>query len=1076
MKKFLTLLTIALSLVIINHSCKPKEEEELEPGSIYGVVTDKATGEPVKTAGVELQPLGLKTVTGSEGQFEFNELEAGDYKLFVTKTGYVELVSNTIVVKSAQTAKGDVQIEKLPAALKVVDDKGEEISELDFGNQYDDVSRMFSIFNDGTEVLNYEIVKTASWITSLSVTEGTLQPGATKPVVVNIDRDKLAVGDNMTTINVTSNNGSKQLSIHAEKLPASLLVVNNEDKPIDELDFGSNTAETSRTFYLQNTAKPSLNYQIAKDAEWISSISSTQGTIEGNSKLSIVVLINREKLVIGENVATLNITSDNGSKQLTVKANRLAPELVLVDDNGNEIKEINYGSDFDNLSRSFNVYNNGTMPLDYQVSESSEWMTISNTGGTIQGGVKVPVMITVDLNKLPVGNNSTIINVTSEYGNKQLTVKANKLAPELVILNDAGNEISEIDYASNFDNLSRTFNIKNNGVVGVDYQITKSVDWLTLSNESGTLKSKETKAVVMTIDINKLPVGDNTTLIHISSEYGNKQLTVKATKLAPELVILNDAGNEISEIDYASNFDNLSRSFNIKNNGIVSLNYQITKTVDWLTINNVEGTLQAGATKQIIITVDVDKLPIGDNSTLINISSEYGNKQLTVKATKLAPELVILNDAGNEISEIDYASNFDNLSRSFNIKNNGIVSLNYQITKTVDWLTINNVEGTLQAGATKQIIITVDVDKLPIGDNSTLINISSEYGNKQLTVKANKLAPELMVSTTSLDFGNGSTSSLSFTITNNSYSVVDYAITKTANWISSISNMEGSLLPNATQNIVVTINRNEMPLGNSDAIILVTSNIGNKQIDVICTINGSIITNAATDVDHTSVVLNGKLEGDFSYSEKGFYFGTDVNCTTKYSVSGSGSGTFSYYVSGLEEGVTYYFKSYVIRNNTTIFGDVKSFTTLTYNGHEYVDLALPSGLKWATCNSGAGSPEEYGNYLDFFEAEDATWGGSWRCPTKSEWEELKSNCAWTWTTKDGVNGYEVVGSNGNSIFLPAAGYRSGSSLHYVGSGGLYWSSTPYSSDSAYYLGFDSSGQYMSISYRSNGQSVRLVAE
>ena len=55
MKKILTLLTIALSLVLINHSCKPKEEE---PGSIYGIVTDKATGEPVKTAGVELSPLG----------------------------------------------------------------------------------------------------------------------------------------------------------------------------------------------------------------------------------------------------------------------------------------------------------------------------------------------------------------------------------------------------------------------------------------------------------------------------------------------------------------------------------------------------------------------------------------------------------------------------------------------------------------------------------------------------------------------------------------------------------------------------------------------------------------------------------------------------------------------------------------------------------------------------------------------------------------------------------------------------------------------------------------------------------
>ena len=749
MKRFFTLLTIALSLVFVYQSCKPKEEDEIvELGSIYGIVTDKATGEPVKTAGVELSPLGLKTVTGSEGQFEFTELEAGEYKLFVTKTGYTELLSNTIVVKPAQTAKGDVQIEKLPAALKVVNDKGEEIDSLDFGNQYDDVSRMFSIFNDGTEVLNYEIVKTASWITSLSVTEGTLQPGATKPIVVNIDRDKLAVGDNITTINVTSNNGSKQLSIHAEKLPASLLVVNNEDKPIDELDFGSNAAETSRTFYLFNNAKPSLNYQITKDAEWISSISSTQGTIEGNSKLSIVVLINREKLVIGENVATLNITSDNGSKQLTVKANKLAPELVLVDDNGNEIEEINYGSDFDNLSRSFNVYNNGTMPLDYQVTESSEWMTISNTGGTIQGGVKVPVMITVDLDKLPVGNNSTIINVISEYGNKQLTVKATKLAPELVILNDAGNEITEVDYGSDFENLSRTFNIKNNGIVSLNYQITKSVDWLTLSNESGTLKSNETKAVVMTIDINKLPVGDNTTLIHISSEYGNKQLAVKATKLAPELLILNDAGNEITEVDYGSDFENLSRTFNIKNNGIVSLNYQVTKTVDWLTINNVEGSLQAGATRQIIITVDVDMLPVGNNATILNISSEYGNKQLTVKTNKLAPEIVVTDVVGNSLSVVDFGTmSYNEYSpKTIKIFNNGVVSLNYEVVKEVDWVDVSNYNGILQAGESVHLTIDVNVNKLNVGNNTTMIDIVSEYGEKQLTINAKKQQEVLYVS------------------------------------------------------------------------------------------------------------------------------------------------------------------------------------------------------------------------------------------------------------------------------------------------------------------------------------------
>ncbi len=88
-----------------------------ETGSIYGIVTDKATGEQIINAGVELQPIGLKTVTGSDGQFEFNEVAAGTYTLFVTKTGYSES-SSSITVESGKQAKGDVQLEKLPAAKR----------------------------------------------------------------------------------------------------------------------------------------------------------------------------------------------------------------------------------------------------------------------------------------------------------------------------------------------------------------------------------------------------------------------------------------------------------------------------------------------------------------------------------------------------------------------------------------------------------------------------------------------------------------------------------------------------------------------------------------------------------------------------------------------------------------------------------------------------------------------------------------------------------------------------------------------------------------------------------------------
>ena len=175
------------------------------------------------------------------------------------------------------------------------------------------------------------------------------------------------------------------------------------------------------------------------------------------------------------------------------------------------------------------------------------------------------------------------------------------------------------------------------------------------------------------------------------------------------------------------------------------------------------------------------------------------------------------------------------------------------------------------------------------------------------------------------------------------------------------------------------------------------------------------------------------------------------------------------------------------------------------NGHDWVDLGL--SVKWATCNVGATSPEEYGdcfawgetspkteyteeNSLTYgkqmsdiagnaqYDAARANWGGNWRMPTKAEMQELEDKCTWTWTTQNGVNGYKVTGPNGNSIFLPAAGYRNGSSFRGAGSVGNYWSSTPYGSYSgnAYYLYFNSGNHYMDSSRRYYGQSVRPVLE
>ena len=211
--------------------------------------------------------------------------------------------------------------------------------------------------------------------------------------------------------------------------------------------------------------------------------------------------------------------------------------------------------------------------------------------------------------------------------------------------------------------------------------------------------------------------------------------------------------------------------------------------------------------------------------------------------------------------------------------------------------------------------------------------------------------------------------------------------------------------------------------------------------------------------------------------------------------------------------------------NLTLYAQwEESKGTGTANGHDWIDLGLPSGTKWATTNVGATTPEGYGNYYSWGEtttkssynwstykwcngsydtmtkycvsssyvtvdnkttldlSDDAAyvnWGSSWRMPTKAEQDELRNTnyTTWTWTTQNGVKGYKVTSkTNGNSIFLPVAGYRGDSSLYGAGSNGGYWSSSLDAVNSyyAYVLYLDSIGVGWSYSNRYYGRSVRPV--
>ncbi len=311
-------------------------------------------------------------------------------------------------------------------------------------------------------------------------------------------------------------------------------------------------------------------------------------------------------------------------------------------------------------------------------------------------------------------------------------------------------------------------------------------------------------------------------------------------------------------------------------------------------------------------------------------------------------------------------------------------------------------------------------------------------------------------------------------------------------------------------------------------------------------VSSMIQTLDATDINPKDAVLNAMLDlTDCKYYdglEYGFEITPEGGSAHTVKSSNHSEKKFSAKDETLSSGTKYSVVAYVKLDGCTYKADTKEFTT---PGPSCPTGAVDLGLSvyWATCNLGASKPEDYGGYYQWAGTQDVTdtnisldwdncpyhtgsdyergwtkyvpsekssyWsgsgspdnktvldpeddvahvilGGKWRLPTIEEWEEIMntSNCSWTWTSINGINGYKVqsrkVGYTSNWIFLSAAGYRGGGDLSGVGSYGLYWHSSlrtaslsPYN---AYNLGF-TSGYVDTYTYgRYFGQSVRPVSE
>lgn len=431
--KFATFLLVCSSLFGCGKDDNPSGGDNSGSGSIYGVVTDFATGNPVSSANVQLRPSGETTLTGYDGHYEFPNVPSGTYSIKVTKEGYSDLIDDyDIVVTNGKQTKRDVQIKKLPSSLHIYDNDSHEISELDFGADEGVTQKTFNIFNGGSQSLNYIITKTADWISNISQSTGTIGVGVTYPIVITINRELLVDGNNSTTLLVTSSaDGGKELTIKARKssagdgvyeLPSAGLMVQMED--LGCVDW------SSAKLLCENSTVAGYNDWRLPTKEELMTLYSNREMIGG-----FVAERYWSSSNYGSNHYFVNFSngvsdwSPNNNDHYHVRAVRTwdnSAPISLLDNSNNVITELDFGSEANVTQKTFKIKNTGMQNVHFNVTNTANWIVSTNpSSGELNAGSTTSILVVINREMLAVGDNaSSLLINTPSNGGKELVVRA----------------------------------------------------------------------------------------------------------------------------------------------------------------------------------------------------------------------------------------------------------------------------------------------------------------------------------------------------------------------------------------------------------------------------------------------------------------------------------------------------------------------------------------------------------------------------------------------------------------------------------------------------------------------------
>lgn len=567
---------------------------------------------------------------------------------------------------------------------------------LDFGKATNAQSVIIS--NEGQGILEWTAETEDSWI-SFDPSSGSVEPNGQKFINITVKRDLIeSEGSYNGEVSFESNGGTGTLSVTAQ-VDGSVGILGID--PVS-LDFGP--TDSRKSIRISNTGESEITWTATPDESWLSiDLTGVSNTLSANTFRNLDVSVDRGELSRGTYTGTIVFSANGEESSLNVSMEVAVGELVLNTDS------IGFG--LDQTSFALELKNQGNASISWTASDTENWISRDKSNGMLNPDATTSINVSV--NRVGLEQGDYVGTVSIEVNGETINIPVTMKSPGGVL----SLSLENIDFG--LDKNSQSVVLSNTGTVALDYTVSSEDDWLSFSRVSGSISRGGSFTLSVTVNRNGFEKGTYEGLVIFSAN--ERTINLPVSMEAPGGVLSLDPE------DLLFSYDKSNLPIKLTNTGTSTLSWEAEAGSSWLTLDTDKGNLAESANITIQAAVNREGLPQGDYSSTITFIN--GEQSVTVPVELIVEGGVLTYTPSN----LNFGAVETNLFVT--ISNTGLGALNWQVSESESWLTMNSSGGTIQASQQVSLSVSVNRSGLDLGTYSGIISLTGDGGDGSITVQ-----------------------------------------------------------------------------------------------------------------------------------------------------------------------------------------------------------------------------------------------------------------------------------------------------------------------------------------------------